>query len=230
MLIFKKIRMKYRREFFLLTNFIFGSISVFTLLFLTAVVLDIFIPKDNYILSHIADFNKFNNNVLLQFNAAIMLVLTIVLIIGGWRQIHNANKISRDDFLLRIDFRYTSEEIIKARTLIHKIYISFSDDKISRTDKIIKTSEKIEKMRTSEDKQESSDFMYLINFLDFLETIALFYNKGSINETDLEILSGDSMKFYRDIFGCFIENRRKSTSNHTYYLQLDICLSHIYDL
>lgn len=227
MLILKNFRMKYRREIFVLSKILFSALSAITLLFLIAVVFDIFIPKDNYILKHLDDFHKFNDSVLLQFNAAIILILTIVLIIGGWRQIHNANRISKDDILLRIDYRYTSLEIIKARSIIHRLYVKFEDGKTSREDKIINTSAKIEAMRTSNIIRERSEFMYLINFLDFLETIALFYNKGSIDETDLEILSGDSMKFYRDIFGCFIENRRKSTSNRSYYLQLDRCLDHL---
>lgn len=69
------------------------------------------------------------------------------------------------------------------------------------------------------------DFVSLLNFLDYLETIALFYNKGSIDRSDLEILSGDSIRFYYAVFSIFIAHRRSNTNNRSYYSELEKCIN-----
>src|SRR5579872_2110004 len=59
---------------------------------------------------------------IINIHAASIILLTIALILVAYTQLCNLNKTSRGDFLLRIDDRYGSAEIIKARAIIHRLY------------------------------------------------------------------------------------------------------------
>lgn len=143
MIFFRHIRTKYRRGIYTINKYLFIILAMLFLVFSVVVVIDIFSGFD-FIIDHLKNGAKHNPG---DFHSAIVLVLTIVLIIGAWRQIRNSNTIAKNDFLLRMDERYGSTEIVRARAIIHKLYRSKGGDEISREFRVNETAKAVEAMR-----------------------------------------------------------------------------------
>lgn len=122
------------------------------------------------------------------FGIAISLLISIVALIN----LSSISKSTQADFLLRIDERWGSEEIIKARQTIHKLYLDtkeiHKDDEppISNRKLHSEIGTHILKLHNSKDDIES--FSYLLNFLDFMETIGYFYKNKYIDLTAIKDL------------------------------------------
>lgn len=151
----------------------------------------------------------------------LVVFLTILLVLVAWLQLTGLNKTSKSDFLLRIDSRYGNPEIIKARLIIHKIHRQLDNEYSScEENRIKKISEKIVEISQSTKPGEMRDFIYLLNFIDFLETIAYFCNKGRISEKELAELSGDSIVYYYGVFKKWIFERR-GRYHSRYYCEIE---------
>ncbi|RAP36668.1 hypothetical protein B1207_07650 [Legionella quinlivanii] len=181
----------------------------------------IFIFEDHYI-NVIANDSKGHNenlkNAAEHFNAAAIVILTIFILCAGWLQFRDLNKTSRGDFLFRIDERYGQPEIIKARVIIHKFYCLTYHKNIDCTKHTQIIGEMIYRIKFNPYK--ASDFIALLNFLDFLETISYFANRGYISVKDLNELTGYSIKFYYSVFTKFIDDRRNKYKSDKYYCEL----------
>lgn len=125
------------------------------------------------------------------------------------------------NLLLRIDERWGSLEIIKARIIIHRLYLRTKEKnerkRISKfpiqeyEDTINKEiGEQIIEM--SEDKGKERSFIYLLNFLDFMETIGYLCSEKHITAKALNELCGESLKYNYQIFEAYIDYRN---SKHT---------------
>jgi len=143
---------------------------------------------------------------------SIVLLLTFGLTAVAWHQLSSLNKISRGDFLLRLDNHYTSREIIKARAIIQRLSCSHREEDHEQQKKNIQ--KKIKKM--GRDESNAEDFTYLLNFLDFLETMAYFANENYISTERLADLAGHSIGEYYDLFEDLIKDRRKNNENDSY--------------
>jgi len=111
------------------------------------------------------------------------------------------------EFLLKIDERWTSSEILKAREIIHGLYLTVYKDEQGRKKPMEEVYEilgqKIKGM--AENQQEKSDFIYMLNFLDFMETIGYLCEKNHITWNSLDALCGESLVFnYYKIFAPYI--------------------------
>ena len=60
-------------------------------------------------------FKKAPNNPIINIHAAFLIILTIILVCIAWIQLEGINKTAKADFLLRLDDRIGSDNIIKAR-------------------------------------------------------------------------------------------------------------------
>lgn len=153
------------------------------------------------------------------FNAAAILILTVILIIVAWYQLEGLNTTSKANFLLKIDERWGSSEIITARTIIHRLYREVRKEvACSCEEELIKgVANKIRIIGRSSKKDDVSDFILLLNFLDFLETITYFANQNYISKIDIDELSGESIFFYYKVFKSWINYRREKYNNSHYY-------------
>lgn len=158
------------------------------------------------------------DNKLKHLHDAYILLLTLVLIIVAWNQLRKFNNRSRADFLLRIDNRYGSKEIIKARAIIHGFYCLTRLNASNHETHIRKISDEIKKIGIK--VEEADKFIHLLNFLDFLETIAYFANKNYITREDVSELLGGSMNYYYEIFSAWIYYRRHKYKDDSYYCQI----------
>ena len=166
---------------------------------------------------------------ILRINAAAIVILTIVLICVGWLQLNNLNKTSRADFLLRIDDRYGREEIIKARAIIQSLYrkAALTGEHTPEETYIQKISDEIKKIGKSDQKEQCENFAYLLNLLDYLETISYFTNKNYISLKEIDELAGNSMQFYYKIFKPWINYRRNKYNSPDYYCEFEAVVKKI---
>lgn len=160
---------------------------------------------------------------IIRIHAASIIVLTILLIAVAWLQLGELNKTSKADFLLRIDDRYSSPEIIKARVLIQELYRKtttagqpYIEDEVTK-----KIAEEIKIIGKESSKESCEKFIYLLNLLDFLETIAYFSNKGFISVKEINELLGNTIFFNYKIFKSWISYRREKYQNNSYYCELE---------
>jgi len=188
-----------------------GLMVLISLIFLERAYFNIFVTHDDGIL---------------QLHAASLIILTFLLVcaawFAAWFPLSDINKTSKGDFLLRIDERYGSNEIMQARKIIHKFYCATRPENgnISLEVHINKISEEIKKISTIEDS--AKDFIHLLNFLDFLETIAYFTHKNHITYNDIDELLGWSITYYFKVFKPWIYYRRKKYNNNKYYCELEL--------
>jgi len=156
----------------------------------------------------------------------ILLTFSLVIVTGllarvAWIQLAGIKNMAQADFLIRIDDRYGSEPILKARHIIQRLYRESNNlypgapESVHRSHIAIRVNEISENINTSE------EYTYLLNLLDFLETISYFANKGDISESDIKNLMGPSMGFFFIIFTPRIEARRRKYSNENYYCELE---------
>ncbi len=135
-------------------------------------------------------------------------------------QLPGIKKTAQADFLMRIDDRYASEPILKARQIIQRLYRESNNLYPGAPESVHRSHIAIRINEISTDINASDDYIYLLNLLDFLETISYFAKRGDILETDLENLMGPSMDFFFTIFTPRIEHRRNKYGKQSYYCEL----------
>ncbi len=112
------------------------------------------------------------------------------------------------NYLLQVDERWTSSEIIQAREVIHKLYLQASSDKHNSDEKIQAIiGASILKMENN--PKEIREFILLLNFMDFLETIGFLWYTESISINEINELLGNSIKYFYKIFEKYIHHRRE---------------------
>lgn len=91
-------------------------------------------------------------------------------------EFNRANKLLSNEFLLFISDRWGSSEILKARQIIHSLFVknyrnskskSFEDYQRS----LSATSKNILELSKKEGKKDGDNFIYLLNLIDFMETL-----------------------------------------------------------
>lgn len=160
---------------------------------------------------------------IIKINAASIIFLTVVLIAVAWLQLGALNKTSRADFLLRIDDRYSSPEIIKARITIQELYrkTSPSGQGYSEDDVTKRIADEIQVLGKETSSESCEKFVYLLNLLDFLETISYFSNKGYVSVKEINELLGCTITFNYKVFQGWIKYRRDKYNNQNYYCELE---------
>ena len=145
-----------------------------------------------------------------RFYAGAIIVLTILLLAVAWFKFGSLNNITQSDFLLRIDERFSSREIMRAREIVHEIYLE--DSRIDvMADKILDI---------ADNSKKSDEFIHIINFIDFLETIAYFCNKDRVSSKAIEELTGGSITYYYKVFKKWIERHRHRHGSR-YYSEIE---------
>lgn len=67
----------------------------------------------------------------------------------------------------------------------------------------------IVELNKSKNSDEQRKFIYLLNLLDFMETIGHLHYKGLLPMNDIRDLCGFSVKFNYQIFEQYIDDRKK---------------------
>ncbi len=192
----------------------------------------------NYYLNSLHHYNYFSrssDSSIVRLHAGALIVLTAALVIVAWVQVNKMRYVSRQNFLLSIDKRFADPVMLKAKQIIHtysreiikqkkfpvyaKDYLLTPDiaTKILHASELYQTYEELTFAKTN----INPDFGCLLNFLDFLETIAYFANKNNVSKKEVEELLGNSLCYYYKCFKLFIARRRETSDDHNYYCELE---------
>lgn len=155
------------------------------------------------------------------FHAIEIAILTAILVLVAWIQLAGLKKTASADFLMRLDDRYGSEPIIKARQIIQRLYreSKIVNPEAPETVHRYYIGNKINEI--SEDINLSEEYVYLLNLLDFLETISFFANRDDITADDIRDLMGLSLDFFHTIFKPRIEARRNKYTDKSIYSEFE---------
>ncbi len=145
---------------------------------------------------------------------------TVALGIIAYYEFNRSNKLTANEFLLFTSNRWSSKEIIKARQILHEIFIDiYRNEDGSRKCEFNVALYNISEITLRMSKSRNKDFIYLLNLLDYLETLSYFYNRGELNLPDIQNTCGNNAVFIYDCFRLYIENRqthdKRYFSNYT---------------
>jgi hypothetical protein len=208
------------------------SLVLFVVTLVCILSICIFIALPVFELLSKTDLFPNNDHSIISIYSASLIVLTFFLVIAtgalayvAYIQIDSARKqleqignSTRADFLIRLDNRYGSKQIIKARQIIHALYLeSKKIQRISEENEDIHRNYIAEKINDyAEDPEKANDYVYLLNLMDFLETISFLANKGIIQKEEITDLMGLSLNFFWDIFHIRIKVRRQKYGDMRY--------------
>ncbi|MFW2571665.1 DUF4760 domain-containing protein [Legionella sp. 29fVS95] len=109
-----------------------------------------------------------------------------------------------------------STEIVEAREVIHLLYLDAREMKPRTREQMrLIIGEGILCLHSNRNK--IPEFIRLLNFLDFLETIGYLYDSNAITLIEIRELLGNSMIYYFEIFKPFIVFRREDTDDKKFY-------------
>jgi hypothetical protein len=170
----------------------------------------------------IYDFDFLNKSREVEVN---WFVFTATALLAGvaYFEFNRANKLSSNEFLLFISNRWSSPEIIKARQIIHTLFVQNyrSPESSTLNDyncSLCKTSKDILELSRKVGK-DGSDFIYLLNLIDYLETISYFYERGDLDISDIQNTSGHNILFLYAVFQSYKDQRQKH--DKTYFANID---------
>lgn len=145
-------------------------------------------------------------------------IATASLAIIAYVEFHRANQLNTNELLTFISNRWSSKEIIKARQIIHEIFVEkYRNDKICNFSQdfdiaVGATSISVLEMSRKGGK-EGKKFIYLLNLLDHFESISYLHVANQIEFDDIKNIYGNNMFFYYQIFKKYIERRQSHHSS-----------------
>ncbi len=188
------------------------------------ILLCILLPSIIFILPLVPWFNKTTYD---EYNAIYYYLLSVgTLFLGliAYIQLSNINESLEIDYLLKINQQLRRKEIIKARTIIHELYLMAQNELQAQGINIQnkewksklhkKIGYKIKKLSTSNEKQK---FLYLLNFLDFMETVGYLYTNNHLTLDNLDKLFGASLIFNFKIYKSYILHRQRKHKIGDFY-------------
>lgn len=141
-------------------------------------------------------------------------------------QLKQIGKSARGEFLIRLDERFTSPQIIEARTTVHIIYRNTQPDCKHNGSHKTKLCEGCTKIHMQlirnqiqiigRDSKKSKEFIQLRSLIELFETIGYFSRNGYVNVTDVNELIGGTVEFHYEIFKNWIDYLQVERSPHTF--------------
>jgi len=92
----------------------------------------------------------------------------------------------------------------------------------SPADKVVIEAIQAEIMRLEFDAKQAENFAHLLNYLNFLDTIASFYEQWDITTKEISELMGRQIWWYYAIFQPLIDSRRINYNSRDWYKSLEV--------
>ncbi len=146
----------------------------------------------------------------------ITFVTSIIALIANIQLTHINEKVTTE-YLLKIDERWCNKEMVKARKIIHHMSLKKSKSQRYIPKKILYDRVGRQIYKISKEKEKEIEFMLVLNFLDFLETIGYLHQKNKLRKKDLDELCGDSLVKYYKYFKYYIRFIREDENNPKLY-------------
>lgn len=155
-----------------------------------------------------------------EFSILIFLA-TVAIALIAYAELTWSNKITENEFLLNISNKWGGESIIRARRILHRLFVATYRGKKHRhkckccryKDAMADVSDHVFSLREKQG-QEGDEFIDLLNLLDFMEIIGFFWKRRNIDLDDIDGLFGNSIVFFYLSFKRFIENRQNYEKNY----------------
>lgn len=142
----------------------------------------------------------------------------------AFQQLSFISKINKNKHLMQIDQRWGDPQMIKARQIIHLLYREVCDE-VGYEEENNKTLIKdiypilghiIVEISVHKNNKIRSMFPYLLNYLDFMESIAHIYKNCNKEDFDeLEALIGETLLFNYGVFCKYIKFRNLKHKDHS---------------
>lgn len=148
----------------------------------------------------------------------------IAIAVIAYDQVGNVSEDLRIERLLKIDERWSSPEIVTARRVIHRFYIEARHTlkkEPTNSNDIKSLRELIGHKIINARNSNQDDFMSLLNYLDFMETVSYLENKNYLTLEQLHELFGSTLVFNYEIFKSYIEDRRQRHKNPEFYSKFE---------
>lgn len=143
----------------------------------------------------------------------LILIATAALAAIALIEFERANQLNTNELLTFISNRWNSKEIIKARQIIHEIFVykyrfdqtfnpnnDFNIAMINTSKDVYEASKKI--------GPEGKKFVYLLNLLDHFESVSYFYISEQITLQEVKNIYGNNLCFYYQVLQKYIERRQ----------------------
>ncbi len=138
-------------------------------------------------------------------------IATALLAMIAWVQLKKIVRKDEGQFFLDIDNRWASEEMIEARRIIHQIRLECTkknnDDKHRCLESELCQQIGGEILKISESKDKIKEFGYIMNLLDFIETVGFLSKEDLITPIEIEALCGESILYYCKILNEYVSNK-----------------------
>lgn len=156
------------------------------------------------------------------FYYCLSLVFTMVLIAVAYIQLKGVRKRMESDFLLEIDRRWGNAESLKARTIIHKMIVKSEETHgMTNSQNFVLIMHDVQggiiDLRKGKDDKSQEEFMIVLNFLEFMETIGYLAYSDCVSEEALDKLCGHSISFNYMVFKLYIESKSKRHEQNDFY-------------
>lgn len=136
-----------------------------------------------------------------------------VAFILAWIALINFKNIEHElsgSFLLEIDKRWSSKEILEARTLIHEVYRDAEDGyKEGQQRNISCLYAAVGEKLLHKYKYDPKQSMQLLNLLDLFESMGYFLQYKYIDKDQIQAFLGSSISFMWGVLKPIIEHRRR---------------------
>jgi len=162
------------------------------------------------------------NNTETEEVSVLIFLATAGIALIAYFELSRSNKTTENQFLLNISNKWGSESIVRARKILHTMFVEAYREKEESGQKDINNkckycqycqavdnmSKQVLEMR-KEKNEKGNEFVDLLNLLDFMEIVGFYVKKGEINIDDIDSLFGKSVLFFYGVFSKFIDNRQK---------------------
>lgn len=140
-------------------------------------------------------------------------VATAAIAIIAYIEFDRANQLNTNELLTFISNRWSSKEIIKARQIVHEIFINkyrFDNEcnPAHDFDKAMVDSSLAVYEMSKKHGDEGKNFIYLLNLLDHFESVSYFHVSKQIDFDNIKNIYGNNMIFYYRILEKYIKQRQ----------------------
>lgn len=152
-------------------------------------------------------------------NISIFIVYTVIAIIA-WVQLGKIGDTAEVSYLFEFDKKWGSEELIIARSIIHKPYVECQKLQLDDAERFRVLGQYIINLSMQDNApDDAKNFMYVLSLLNFFETVGYLYNRKNLKPAKINELMGQSIKFYYKVFESYIQYRRNKHDKESFHIE-----------
>lgn len=152
--------------------------------------------------------------------ALLIYFATLIIACIAYYQLSRSNEFADNEFILHISKRWGDKTIIKARMILHALFqIEYRSENTVDLCKHCHYERSLRKIADNiltlsrETNDQNFDFIYLLNLLDFMETLGFFWKERNLDIEIIDGLYGNSILFFYKCFKVYIKNRQQYEKN-----------------